>query len=95
MWNDLIRLFVLLNWTIFFDLKLRRHVFFEAHSSFSIDLLKFWLFGYFFILRKEGILGFPKFLFENKLAPHKKLACNYYVKNTVFIRINIAMLVNV
>jgi len=96
LWDDLLRFFeILIIWrSFFFDLKLRRNIFFKTHGCFTVDLLKLRFFRYFFILVKQRVFGFTKLFLENKFTAHKKLACDDYVKETILVRVNIAVFVN-
>lgn len=79
--DNLLRFFeVLVVWRgLFLNLKLRRNIFFKTHGSFTINFLKLWFFGYFFILVKKWVFRLTEFFLENEFTAHKKLTCNNYV----------------
>lgn len=93
--DDLIRFFqVLLDWRILlFNLKLRRNILLQTHGSLTINFLELWFFGYLFVLIKQRVFGLAKLFLKHKLASHEKLTCDNNVQKTIFVRVNIAVLI--
>ncbi len=95
MGNDLIGFFACLFSRAFvLNLKLRRNIFFKTHGGFAIYFLEFRFFGDLFVLSEERVLGLAELFLEYKLAAHEEFTGNNNIEETVFIRVEIGMLVH-
>ena len=93
--NHFVRLLPMLDRAFLLVLKLWRNVLLQTHGGLAINILELSLFGYFFVLGEQRVLGLAELLFEHKLAPDEQLAHNDNVQKTVLRRVQITVLVHV